>query len=142
MYWCVDLETKVWYSRTKSIQFVQSEINQLLPQIMKSLLPYILVTRGPFVALAFYIAARWLHKQYTLFNIKGRCLVMAKYAEGISSGTSFGGSSVNAGLNVASEQNSKVEVPDLEAATSSSQVLSEVKLCSPMLLGRGGPVQQ
>jgi len=71
MYWCAELETQVWYSRSSNIQKTQDGINRLGSEFCGSLYMYILFTRGPIVVLFFYFFVKYLEFKYSVYNING-----------------------------------------------------------------------
>lgn len=58
MYWCADIETRVWFSRTWCIQESEGKIRNLMMSFARSLIPYTFLSRGPIIAIALEIMAQ------------------------------------------------------------------------------------
>lgn len=69
MYWCPDLETKLWYARSMRAQWVQHRIRDMGNSFMMSLFPYLCLLQGPIVG-GFCMALAWrLKKEFEDFNV-------------------------------------------------------------------------
>jgi hypothetical protein len=56
-YWCVDAETRVWFSRTWCIQESEDKVRNLIQGFCRSLIPAIFLSQGPIVALGLEVMA-------------------------------------------------------------------------------------
>ncbi len=57
-YWCVDLETQVWFSRTWCVQESEGKMRYLVRDFCRSLIPYALLSRGPVIAIGLELMQR------------------------------------------------------------------------------------
>lgn len=86
MYWSADLETKVWYSRSKNILQSQGVVNGMAGGFIKSLLPYIFVSRGPIIGFVMMYFGRMAQKDYAKFNSTGSVMIQVYQAMKIQDG--------------------------------------------------------
>lgn len=75
MYWCVDFETRVWFSRTWCIQEAEGKIKVLIRGFCRSLIPYIFLSRGPIIAICMELMQRSIiHRLKILVEIAQRII--------------------------------------------------------------------
>lgn len=90
MYGSADLETKVSYSRSKNILQSQGVVNGLAGGFIKSLLPYIFVSRGPVIGFVIGLVmmhfGRMAQKDFAKFNSTGKVVFQEYQAMKIQDG--------------------------------------------------------
>lgn len=74
---------------TPHIQQFQGQMNGLLPNFCISMCPYLLLTRGPIVALAVYAMSRYIRAKYRHFDATGQGILYEHFSRRILSGEMF-----------------------------------------------------
>lgn len=79
-WWCVEPESQTWFMNAGHIVEFQGLANHLLPQFIKSLSIYALLTRGPLGLVACLVTYIFLRQEYQLFQAKSCSLICGRYA--------------------------------------------------------------
>jgi len=80
-YWCVDLETRVWFSRTWCVQESEGKMRILVTCFCRSLIPYVFLSRGPVIAIALELMQRSVVQQVMLQIEIAQRMITYKLAE-------------------------------------------------------------
>jgi hypothetical protein len=85
-YWCVDLETQVWFSRSWCIQETEGKMKEMVTGFCRSLIPYVFLSRGPLIAVALELMQRSVvHKLLVQVEIAQR-MITYKLAKKVKAG--------------------------------------------------------